>query len=380
MINKLHKKLYKAEHFYQVAGAVRVLLSFLVLLVAGCDLAATVPFQQATATPAALPTSAITASAVPSVSSTVTEDAGSQPTQPTTVQSPVLPTETLQITQGSNIKTVFVIVMENHNWADIKDSSSAPYINNVLLPSASYAEQYYSPPGIHPSEPNYLWLEVGTSFGISNDRDPSSNHQATANHLVTLLSKAGIAWKSYQEGITGKTCPLVGSGLYAPKHNPMVYFDDVTDGGIAASASCIAHERPYSELAGDLQNNTVARYNFITPDLCHDMHNPIGCRPSNSIKNGDNWLAAEVPRITASVPYKQGGVLFITWDEGEGKSDGPIGMIVLSQYARGAGYSNTTHYTHRSTLRTVQEIFGVTPLLGDAAKATDLSDLFKTFP
>ena len=27
-----------------------------------------------------------------------------------------------------------------------------------------------------------------------------------------------------------------------------------------------------------------------------------------------------------------------------------------------------------------QEIFGVTPLLGDAANATDLSDLFKTFP
>ena len=44
------------------------------------------------------------------------------------------------------------------------------------------------------------------------------------------------------------------------------------------------------------------------------------------------------------------------------------------------GYSNTIAYNHGSTLRTVQEIFGVTPLLGDAANATNLGDLFRSFP
>ncbi|PZS04733.1 MAG: hypothetical protein DLM70_07515 [Chloroflexi bacterium] len=38
------------------------------------------------------------------------------------------------------LKSVFVIVMENHNWADIKGSPSAPYINHVLLPAGSHAE------------------------------------------------------------------------------------------------------------------------------------------------------------------------------------------------------------------------------------------------
>ena len=37
-------------------------------------------------------------------------------------------------------------------------------------------------------------------------------------------------------------------------------------------------------------------------------------------------------------------------------------------------------YTHSSTLRTIEGIFGVMPLLGDAANATDLSDLFASFP
>jgi len=177
------------------------------------------------------------------------------------------------------VRTVFLIVMENHNWSAIKDNPSAPYINQTLLPMASYAEQYYNPPGLHPSEPNYLWLEAGTNFNVTTDDDPAVNHQSSTQHLVTLLNGAGISWKSYQEDIDGTACPLTSSGLYAPKHNPMVFFDDVTGTNDPASASCIAHVRPFSELATDLQNNAQARYNFITPNLCNDMHNT--CQPLN---------------------------------------------------------------------------------------------------
>ena len=46
-----------------------------------------------------------------------------------------------------HIKTVFLIVMENHNWTgapsgNIKGNPSAPYINYTLLPMASYANDY----------------------------------------------------------------------------------------------------------------------------------------------------------------------------------------------------------------------------------------------
>src|SRR5262249_44201537 len=155
---------------------------------------------------------------------------------------------------------VFLILMENQNWSDIEGNDSAPYINDTLLPMSSYTEQYYSPPGVHPSEPNYLWLEAGTDFKIRDDEDPAQNHQATKNHLVTLLDKAGFPWKSYQEGMDGKSCPLVSHDKYAAKHNPMVFFDDVTDNNRRDSPNCIAHVRPYKELSVDLQNNTVARY------------------------------------------------------------------------------------------------------------------------
>ena len=273
-------------------------------------------------------------------------------------------------------RTVFVIVMENQNWDWIKGSSSAPYINDTLLKLGAHAEAYTSP--LHPSEPNYLWLEAGTNFGVTNDHDPASNHQASTAHLTHLLDEAGISWKSYQEGIAGDVCPLVSYDHYAAKHNPMVFFDDVTGGNDPHSAYCIEHVRPYSELADDLSSGNVARYNFITPDTCHDMHNLFGCDSLDRIWNGDRWLAQALPPILASDAYQAGGVVFITWDEGIGNNP-PIGMIVLSPDAK-PGYSNTIPYTHSSTLRTLQEIFGVQPFLGDAANATDLSDLFVTFP
>jgi hypothetical protein len=329
-----------------------------------------------------------TQQAVQSPSVTATQQADPSPSvtpKPLSIQpqsvSPI--TGINPVTTGSaneaNIKTVFIIVMENHNWSDIINNPSAPYINGTLLPQASYAQQYYNPSSVHPSEPNYLWLEAGTSFGITRDGTPQRDHQSTTAHLVTYLENADITWKAYLEGISGTVCPLQRSGLYAPKHNPMVFFDDVTGNNNPNSTYCITHERPFTELQSDLTNDNVAQYNFITPNLCHDMHNSDGCQTQDEIKNGDTWLSEQVPMIMASNAYQQGGVIFITWDESE-NGDHPIGMIVLSPFARGGGYSNSIHYTHSSTLRTIEEIFNLTPLLGDASKATDLSDLFRVFP
>jgi hypothetical protein len=282
-----------------------------------------------------------------------------------------------------SISTAFIIVMENQNWSSLKGSADAPYLNQ-LVSQGAHAEQYFNPPHSHPSEPNYIWLEGGSNYGLTTDNDPSgSNFVANQPHLVAQLQAAGITWKSYQEDISGTTCPLASSGKYAAKHNPFVFFGDVTNNNDSASANCIAHVRPYSELATDLTSGNVARYNFITPNLCDDMHGDPSCGAGyNGIKAGDTWLSQNVPAILNSAAFKSGGALFIVWDESETAlqlTDSPIGMIVMSPFAK-VNYQNSISYTHSSTLRTLQEIFGVGPLLNDAANATDLSDLFSTFP
>ena len=276
----------------------------------------------------------------------------------------------------TNVQTVFLIVMENVSWSEIKGSTNAPYINTTLLPLASRCEWYFSPTGVASSLPNYIILEGGTNFGITASPLPSQTTPiASTNHLVSQLNNAGISWKSYQEGISGTGCPTNNTGLYVAWHNPFLYFKDL----MTNAAYCIAQNRPYTEFAGHLQSNAVSRYNFIVPNLCHDMHGDNGCPAGvNRITLGDSWFATEIPRIMNSQAYSNNGAIFITWDESTlPPTLAPVGMLVLSPLAKGGGYFNTNYFNHNSTLRTMQEIFGVRPFLGAAATATSLSDLFR---
>ena len=279
----------------------------------------------------------------------------------------------------AHVQHVFVIVMENTNWSEFHHNASAPFIGHLIATEA-HADAYENVPGLHPSEPNYIWLEAGASLGIKSDADPSVNHRATRDHLTDLLRDAGISWKAYMQSISGTECPLRSHGEYAAKHDPFVFFDDVTGDGHADDPYCIAHVRPLDELSHDLADAaTTPRYVFIAADLCHDMHD--SCAPlRDRIAQGDAWLRATVEMIEQSPAYQRDGAIFITWDENEG-GDRPIGLIVVSPFAK-PHYFNTVKYSHSSTLKTVQEILGVGPLLGAAGapETNDLSDLFREFP
>jgi phosphatidylinositol-3-phosphatase len=111
----------------------------------------------------------------------------------------------------SKVKTVWVILMENHNWTgnnagaafgapDIKGNPLAPYINGTLLHTSAHAEQYFNPPGNHPIQPNYLWLEAGTNFGVLADTQPGQPQLFTDKHLVRLREDAGISWRGCRCG------------------------------------------------------------------------------------------------------------------------------------------------------------------------------------
>ncbi|MGA3091864.1 MAG: alkaline phosphatase family protein [Terriglobales bacterium] len=322
-----------------------------------------------------------------------------------TILSLLVVTSVLAHSQMSKVKTVFVVMMENHNRKgndagasfndpDIDHNPLAPYINNTLKKIAAQPLQYFNPPGNHPSQPNYLWLEAGTNFGLLADTQPGQVPGITphSKHLVRLLQDAGISWKAYAEPDYGSpvfgVCPLDFSYVDV-NHLAPVYFNDVNDGLNPNSPECLAHVVPYYQLATDLADHTTARYSLIIPNLCHQGHEGIAsCDPSEPGSNtlrADQWLKKNLPVILESDAYKEGGALFVIWDEAEDTdqySDGPIFVFLLSPLAKGEGktaYTNKIRYDHSSTLKTIEEIFNVTPLLGGAAdpKTKDLSDLFK---
>ena len=368
------------------------------------------------------------------------------------------------------VKHVFVIALENHNWTQpttvsggiqaIYQNANAPFINSLVHGNAmayingqlvnissqvSYATEYHnvlatesgSNPHIHPSEPNYIWAEAGTNFGIANDADPYPSNTQTAEHLSGLLQTHGKTWMSYQEDtdlatVNGQlvnlplpqnlwTVPLKSlsgnfpstSDLneynstfqynYAAKHNPMVFFTDTNGGNDLTPANPLASSyAPLQQLQFDLVNNTVANYNWITPNQYNDMHSKLTSGfagvtgDASMLRAGDNFVSRVVPEIMASKAYKEGGAIIIWMDESE--PDGETGdnaddfnhainEIVISPLAHenvnGVPYASSIPYSHSSDLRTMQEIFhvratqGSSPYLGDAANATDLSDLFQ---
>jgi phosphatidylinositol-3-phosphatase len=294
-------------------------------------------------------------------------------------------------------------------------------------------------PHIHPSEPNYLWAEAGFNFNIFNDADPFAqeggptvntvNNLDNQIHLVRLLTQAGRTWRSYQEDIdlttvagaltnvvlpkNQWTVPLTSfsgnfaSGVnqfngstqfnYAAKHNPQVFFTDSNGGNDPTPANLLSHQyAPLQQLFVDLAANSVAAYNWITPNQFNDMHTSLKngfmgvTGDAANILQGDNFLKQVIPAIMASRAYQDRGAIIIWWDESEqdAAGDNPddlthtVGEIVISPLAHanvnGLPFASQVFLTHSSDLRTMQEIFHVTEpfFVGDAIHANDLSSLF----
>jgi len=247
-----------------------------------------------------------------------------------------------------------VIVMENQEITDVIGNSTAPYLNGLATSNALGTQVYAVS---HPSLPNYLALAAGSTFGINSD---CITCYVPASNLADQIEAGGKTWKAYLEGMPSP-CFVGDSYPYMQKHNPWIYFDDIRTN----AARCAARVVPYSQLSSDLANNTVPNFVWITPDMCNDMHD---C----SIATGDAWLKQQVPAILNSAAYKNGGALFLTWDEGNTyaacctvATGGRVATIVMSPLGK-TGFQSSTQETLYSLLRTIEDAWNL-PRLGDAA-------------
>jgi phosphatidylinositol-3-phosphatase len=284
-----------------------------------------------------------------------------------------------------NVKrSIFVIPMENEPSSAIYSSSNAPYINSLMsgtTPKAAWATNFQDELPSLPSEPHYVWMEAGTNqfadITFTTDSDPSGSHStASTQHLSTQLDAAHVTWMSYQQGITSGTCPIASTGFYAPKHDPVTFFQDVAGNPPSkTNTNCAAHHKPYTSFAADLAAESVAQYVFITPDLCHDMHGDSGCTQGTNvtanIRAGDTWLSTELPPILAYANAHDGVVLLV-WDEGDNTNLVPF-LALGPRIKPGA---SGTAYTHSSQLKSIEEILAV-PVLSTVSSANDFSDLFQ---
>jgi acid phosphatase len=251
---------------------------------------------------------------------------------------------------------VMLIVMENHGYHDIIGSSSAPYINSLATGYASATAWFDL---AHPSLPNYLALTAGSIFTSPPDCIPTWSRptgdctfNTSAPNLADQLSVAGISWNAYNEDLPS-ACDKndnFGPGFYDVNHNPFMYYDNVVN----TPAEC-NRDVPYTQLATDLASGSLPSFVWVTPNLIHDMHD-------GTIADGDAFLKGLIPQIQASSWYSQGGVILVTWDEGETEEQ----IVLLAVSAKNAGRGAfTAQGNHYGVLRGIEEEYGL-PLLGAA--------------
>jgi hypothetical protein len=169
---------------------------------------------------------------------------------------------------------------------------------------------------------------------------------------------------------------------YAARHDPFVYFHSIIDD----PSRCGTHVVNLDRLSLDLKSAaTTANYNFVTPNLCNDGHDPecAGGQPGG-MGAANDFLQKWVPLITASPAFKKDGLLIVTFDEtdmvgGEGSAaccgemplpgttyppglNGPgggrIGAVMISPFIR-PGTVTSESYNHYSLLRSVEDFFGL---------------------
>jgi len=245
------------------------------------------------------------------------------------------------------------VVFENKQYSQIIGSPNAPYINSVAN-KCGLATNFYAE--AHPSLPNYIAMTSGSTQGITDDSGPSSHPLS----VPSIFSQLGAGWKSLQEDMPSN-CYLSNSGNYAVRHNPAVYYTNI-------ASQCAAQDVPLGPTP-DLS----ARFTFITPNLCNDMHScPSQSDTATETKTGDTWLSTFLPKLLSSSQYTAGNtVIFITWDEDDYHSSQHVPTIVVAPTVR-RGTRSRARFNHYSMLRTTEELLGLRRRLGDAASAASM--------
>jgi hypothetical protein len=337
-------------------------------------------------------------------------------------------------------KHLILIMMENHGTDTIiGNKDDAPFLNQLVTESGvRFATQYY---GVtHPSLPNYLALAAGDTMGIHDDckagadvkckpeeftpeaeeapmagrmlTDEEEKAAAETPHLfagktlIDQFDETGVSWKLYMQGMPAdrkltEYWPLDEAGkpiakLYAQKHNPFVYFSGFVD-----SAERMAKLVPDDGFAADLQGG-LARFTWISPDQCHDMHGisaqsaskigkpecgyPKSGLDHSVIRLGDDYLRDTVGAIRSSPIWKDDTAIVIVWDEDDyagaaGIKGSPIGrngvvlggsrapLIVVTSKDTPARKIDTP-YSHFNLLATLEAAYGL-DCLGHACDAKD---------
>ena len=153
-----------------------------------------------------------------------------------------------------------------------------------------------------------------------------------------------MSWAAYAEGFPA-------AAGFAKKHVPFLYFP---------------RDRMHVMSLGRFDPRRLPAFSFVTPDLCHDMHD---C----SIETGDRWLRTFILPLLEI----EDTAIFIAFDEGttDVGGGGNVPLVVAGTAVRAHSVFGKP-VTHYGLLRTMEALLGLPPL-ASARTARPLTGIWR---
>jgi len=265
------------------------------------------------------------------------------------VMSPLAPRVDLAAAAIPTPAHVVIVVEENRSQANIIGNQSAPFINALAANGAMMAQSFAE---THPSEPNYLALFAGNTFGVTKDSCPVD--AGAAPNLASELLAAGYTFVGFAEGLPAVGSTVCSAGKYARKHVPWANFSNVPP----------ANSLPFSAFpTGNYA--ALPTVSFVIPDNDDDMHD-------GSVAQGDAWLNRELSGY-ANWAVANNSLLIVTWDEDDNGSHNQIPTVFYGAHVRPGTYNE--QISHYNVLSTLEQMYGL-PKTGYAVNAPAITDIW----
>jgi acid phosphatase len=245
---------------------------------------------------------------------------------------------------------IVIVVEENHSSVNVIGNNSAPFMNQLAAGGALMTQSYAE---THPSEPNYLALFSGSTFGLTSDACPVD--AGTAPNLASELLASGYTFAGFSEGLPAAGSPVCAAGKYARKHVPWANFTNVPP----------ETSLPFAAFNARTDYSSLPTVSFVIPNLDNDMHD-------GTIAQADSWLATNLTRY-ANWAVANNSLLIVTWDEDDNGPTNQIPTIIYGANVKPGQYNEVI--SHYNVLATVEQMYGL-PKTGLAANAPAITDIW----
>jgi hypothetical protein len=291
---------------------------------------------------------------------------------------------------------VFLIVGENTAFKQVT-ARNAPFLTSTVIPHGAWLTNYH---GLTDGSlgdysamvsGQFVTCERNNDFSFTNGDVPGQHacHQSVDN-LFHQLDGRGVSWQEWTES-AANACDMFDHGTtwsrnaFVSHHSPALYFDDIqahhSSEDVVPSAECrqkvlaagttAPNDMSFFDTA--LAAGTVGRFDMVIPNDCENGHDVCGTH--NSVRQFDDFLAREVPKIQASPAFGSDGLIVVVWDEGSDLDPLHVGAALLGPMVKPS--TSRARLDHYSLLRTLEDGFGIPKHLVHAARAHAFTGIWR---